>query len=180
MNAVFFDKDGTLIRDLPYNVNPNLIELNQGAAELVQTVKTAGFRIFVVSNQSGVARGLFDEADLSAVWAKLNELCAVEFDGFYFCPHHESGSVERYKIRCECRKPAAGMLLAAARDHNLDLARSWMIGDVAKDAAAGRAAGCRTILFDNGENQEIARAALDANFTIKNLIEAAEIILAAD
>ena len=181
MKAVFFDKDGTLVRDVPYNVNPDLIELNRGAAKIVQTVKAAGFLIFVVSNQSGVARGLFDEADLQAVWAKLNELCAIEFDGFYFCPHYESGLVERYKIRCDCRKPAAGMLLAAAREHNLDLANSWMIGDVLKDVAAGRAAGCRTILFDNaGEIELLADANCAPHFTVKNLIEAAEIILTAD
>lgn len=181
MKAVFFDKDGTLIRDVPYNVNPDLIRLNQGAAELVRKVKDAGFLIFVVSNQSGVARGLFDEADLKAVWAKLDELCQIKFDGFYFCPHYETGSVERYKIRCDCRKPAAGMLVTAAREHNLDLANSWMIGDVEKDVQAGRAAGCRTILFDSdGEIGLRANAISNPHFTVKNLIEAAEIILAAD
>lgn len=177
MKAVFFDKDGTLIRDVPYNVNPDLIKLNKSAAELVRAAKAFGFRVFVVSNQSGVARGMFEESDLAAVWARLNRLCAVEFDGFYFCPHHASGVVERYKISCDCRKPAPGMLLRAAREHNLDLPNSWMIGDALSDVEAGRQAGCQTILLDHNDAiKHSANKNRQPHFTIKNLIEAVTII----
>ncbi|MDQ4123837.1 MAG: HAD family hydrolase [Acidobacteriota bacterium] len=167
--AVFFDKDGTLVKDVPYNVNPDLIVLNEGAAEAVKKLKTAGFKIFVVSNQSGIARGFFEEKDLAVVWEKLNELCEIEFDGFYFCPHFLDGKIEKYSFACDCRKPEAGMILQAAREHNLDLQNSWVVGDSPKDAEAGRIAGCRTILLGDETN--------NSDFTAKKLKEAARIIL---
>jgi D,D-heptose 1,7-bisphosphate phosphatase len=167
--AVFFDKDGTLIKDVPYNVRPDLIELNVGAAEAVQQLKKAGFKLFVVSNQSGVARGFFEEKDLAAIWEKLNELCGAEFDGFYFCPHLPQGKIEKYSFACGCRKPEAGMIFQAANEHRIDLANSWIIGDSPKDAEAGRRASCRTILLFKQTN--------DSDFTAESLTEAANIIL---
>jgi histidinol-phosphate phosphatase family protein len=167
--AVFFDKDGTLVNDVPYNVNPDLIVLNEGAAETVRKLKKAGFKIFVVSNQSGIARGLFEEKDLAAVWEKLNELCEIEFDDFYFCPHFPGGKIPKYSFSCGCRKPEAGMILLAAQEHNLDLQNSWVVGDSPKDAEAGRLAGCRTILLGIKTN--------NSDFKAENLKEAAQIIL---
>ena len=167
--AVFFDKDGTLVKDVPYNVNPDLIVLNEGAAETVQELKKAGFKIFVVSNQSGIARGFFEEKDLTAVWEKLNELCEIEFDGFYFCPHFPGGKIPKYSFLCDCRKPKPGMIMQAARENNLDLQNSWIIGDSPKDAEAGRRGGCRTILL-GGETE-------NSDFTAGSLKEAAQIIL---
>lgn len=167
--AVFFDKDGTLVKDVPYNVNPDLIVLNEGAAETVQELKKAGFKIFVVSNQSGIARGFFAEKDLEAVWEKLNELCGTEFDGFYFCPHLPAGKIAEFSFSCDCRKPEAGMILRAAREHDLDLQNSWIVGDAPKDAEAGRRASCRTILL-GGEAE-------NSDFTAGSLKEAAQIIL---
>ncbi|HEX8198277.1 MAG TPA: HAD family hydrolase [Pyrinomonadaceae bacterium] len=167
--AVFFDKDGTLVKDVPYNVNPDLIILNEGAAETVQELKKAGFKIFVVSNQSGIARGFFEEKDLAAVWEKLNELCEIEFDGFYFCPHFPEGKIAEYSFLCDCRKPEPGMIFAAARGHRIDLKKSWLIGDSLKDAEAGRRAGCSTILLGNDTK--------DSDFSADNLNEAAQIIL---
>lgn len=168
--AVFFDKDGTLVKDLPYNVRPDLIVLNEGAAEAVRKLKKAEFKIFVVSNQSGIARGFFEEKDLAAVWKKLNELCETEFDGFYFCPHLPEGKIAEYSFSCDCRKPEPGMILRAAREHNLDLQNSWMIGDSPKDIEAGRRAGCRTILLGS--------VGANSDFSIESFSEAADIILA--
>ena len=168
--AVFFDKDGTLVKDVPYNINPDLIVLNEGAAEAVQELKKAGFKIFVVSNQSGVARGFFEEKDLGAVWKKLNELCNIEFDGFYFCPHFPAGKIAEYSFSCDCRKPAPGMILRAAREHNLDLQNSWIVGDSLKDDEAGRRAGCQTILLGSSEKN-------NSDFSADNLNKAAQIIL---
>jgi D-glycero-D-manno-heptose 1,7-bisphosphate phosphatase len=170
MKAVFFDKDGTLIKNVPYNVNTDLIELTDGAAQAVQALKNANWKIFVVSNQSGIARGFFEEKDLAPVWQKLNELCRVEFDGFYFCPHLETGTIGKYSFLCECRKPKAGLILRAAREHSVNLQKSWFVGDSARDAEAGRRAGCRTILIG-------AAVATTADFRAKNLTEAAQIIL---
>lgn len=147
VRAVFFDKDGTLIEDVPYNVNPNLIKLREDAGEALLLLREAGFKLFIISNQSGVARGLFEEKDLQAVWDKLNELTGIEFDGFYYCPHFTSGKVEKYSFACDCRKPAPGLILQAALAHNIDLTQSWMVGDTMNDIEAGQRAGCQTILL---------------------------------
>jgi histidinol-phosphate phosphatase family protein len=155
--AVFLDKDGTLIQDVPYNVDPARIELAAGAAEGLIDLADAGYQLIVVSNQSGVARGMFAEEALLEVESRLRELLAkpsIPLAGFYYCPHHPAGSVARYAIHCGCRKPAPGMLLRAARELSLDLQRSWLIGDILDDMAAGNRAGCRTILLDIGHETE--------------------------
>jgi histidinol-phosphate phosphatase family protein len=151
--AVFLDKEGTLVEDVPYNVDPTLMRLTPGAEEALRLLHASGLPIFVISNQSGVARGLFADAALEAVEQRLGELFAASgaaLAGFYYCPHHPDGAVAEYALACECRKPAAGLILRAAREHGLDLERSWMIGDILDDVEAGRRAGCRTILLDNG------------------------------
>jgi D-glycero-D-manno-heptose 1,7-bisphosphate phosphatase len=145
--AIFLDKDGTLVVDVPYNVDPGLIELTPYARPACQALHAAGFALVVVTNQSGVARGLFEAAALEAVEARLLEMLGVSFAGFYHCPHAADAG-------CRCRKPADGMLRQAAAEHRLDLARSWMIGDILNDVEAGRRAGCRTILIDNGGETE--------------------------
>jgi histidinol-phosphate phosphatase family protein len=157
MRAIFLDKDGTLIENVPYNVNPALIELSWHAGPALQMFRDMGFSLFVVTNQSGVAKGLFTECALEPVHHRLAERLAqygVELDGFYYCPHSPDGAVSRYAISCTCRKPMPGMLLQAAREHGIDLARSWMVGDILHDVEAGRRAGCRTVLIDNGNETE--------------------------
>jgi histidinol-phosphate phosphatase family protein len=155
--AVFLDKDGTLVEDVPYNVDPTLIQLMPGAVEGLRALDAAGYRLIVVSNQSGVARGYFGEDALAVVERRLRELlcdASVELAGFYYCPHYPKGVVPAYAVVCECRKPAPGLLLRAAREQGVDLARSWLVGDILDDIEAGRAAGCRTILLDNGHETE--------------------------
>jgi histidinol-phosphate phosphatase family protein len=155
--AVFLDKDGTLVEDLPYNVDPGRIRLAPGAAAGLRELHTAGFRLVVASNQSGVARGYFPEAALAAAEARLRELLAgegVPLAGFYYCPHHPRGQVAAYAVACDCRKPRPGMLVRAAGELGLDLAGSWMVGDILDDVEAGRRAGCRTVLIDNGHEAE--------------------------
>src|SRR5437660_1197232 len=118
--AAFLDKDGTLIDDVPYNVDPALIRLAAGVTEGLPRLHAAGFLVIVVSNQSGVARGLFAEEALGAVRDRLRELLAglgVPLAGFYYCPHHPGGTVPRYAVPCGCRKPAPGLILDAARAH---------------------------------------------------------------
>jgi histidinol-phosphate phosphatase family protein len=150
--AVFVDKDGTLVEDVPYNADPQKIRLSPGAGDALAALAGAGYRIVVISNQSGVARGLFAEEALGAVRQRLAELLAshgVRLDGFYWCPHHPQGRVPAYAVACGCRKPAPGLLVSAAEELGLDLAGSWMVGDILDDIEAGRRAGCRTILLDN-------------------------------
>jgi histidinol-phosphate phosphatase family protein len=181
--AVFLDKDGTLIEDVPYNVDPQRIRLTPRAAEGLQALNRAGYRLIVVSNQSGVARGYFAEGALAAVERRLRELLAeasVPLAGFYYCPHHPQGKVAAYAVACDCRKPAPGMLLRAAAEHGLDLRRSWLVGDILDDVAAGRAAGCTTVLLDSGHETEwLLTPARQPHHRAADLAEAAAIITSA-
>jgi D-glycero-D-manno-heptose 1,7-bisphosphate phosphatase len=155
--AVFLDKDGTLIEDVPYNVDPALIRLTPGAGEALRKLHEAGYELVVVSNQSGVARGLFPESALQGVHQRLAALLSaygVHLAGFYYCPHHPSGTVRKYALDCVCRKPAPGLILRGAAEHGIDLERSWLIGDILNDVEAGHRAGCRAILLDNGNETE--------------------------
>ena len=157
MQAIFLDKDGTLIKDVPYNVNPDLIELTENAGDGLHLLQQRGYHLFVVSNQPGVAKGLFVETALEPVEIRITVLLSREqvvLDGFYYCPHHPDGVVEGYSAECDCRKPLPGMLLRAAREHGIDLPRSWMIGDILHDVEAGNRAGCGTVLIDNGNETE--------------------------
>jgi D,D-heptose 1,7-bisphosphate phosphatase len=184
MKAIFLDKDGTLVDDIPYNVDPQRIALSEGAGDALRIFSSLGYQLFVVSNQSGIARGYFSEADLQPVERKLAELFndeRVELSGFYYCPHHPEGVVKTYAIECDCRKPAPGMLMQAAWEHHIELPASWMIGDILHDVEAGKRAGCRTILIDNGNETEwhtsIQRA---PDFVVDNLLEAARIVAEQD
>ncbi len=180
--AVFLDKDGTLIDDVPYNVDPERIQLTQGAVEGLQTLSAAGYKLIVITNQSGVARGYFPESALVAVEARLRQLLAagVTLAGFYYCPHHPDGVVADYAIACSCRKPEPGLLLRAADYHGIDLAQSWFIGDILNDVEAGRRAGCKTVLIDNGNETEwqLSPKRLP-HYIVTNLAEAALVITSA-
>jgi histidinol-phosphate phosphatase family protein len=155
--AVFVDKDGTLIEDIPFNVEPGYIRLTAGAEKGLTLLRDHGYRLFVVTNQPGVAFGYFPECALTAVEHRIRELLSefgVPLAGFAYCPHHPEGRVGPYARRCGCRKPAPGMLLEMAEVHGIELCRSWMIGDILDDVEAGRRAGCRTVLIDNGNETE--------------------------
>lgn len=180
MRAIFLDKDGTLVENIPYNVDPDLLELTWQAGHGLQLLKQMDYALFVVSNQSGIAKGLFTEASLEPLQHRLAELLAqygVLLDGFYYCPHSLDGTIVRYAIPCTCRKPMPGMLYRAAREHGIDLSRSWMIGDILNDIEAGRRAGCKTVLIDNGNETEWKRSALRTpHLTAPNLYAAAAMI----
>lgn len=155
--AVFIDKDGTLIRNVPYNADPALITLEHGAADALQLLHTNGYALIVVSNQSGIAHGYFEINAMQAVQDRIKTLLrwhGVALDGFFYCPHHPQGAVKEFAIDCVCRKPKPGMLLQAAMLLDIDLKGSWMIGDILHDVEAGNRAGCRTVLLDNGNETE--------------------------
>jgi D-glycero-D-manno-heptose 1,7-bisphosphate phosphatase len=182
--AVFLDKDGTLIDDLAYNVDPLRITLAPGAAEGLYLLVRRGYRIVVVSNQPGVALGIFPEHALRAVEARLRELLrdvGVPLSAFHYCPHLPGGSVPEYAVPCACRKPASGLLSNAAREHGIDLESSWMVGDILDDIEAGHGAGCRTVLIDNGNETEWdLTQERRPDKVAADLFEAAALIVSAD
>lgn len=181
VRAVFLDKDGTLVEDVPYNVDPAHIRLLPGADQGLPALHAAGYRLFIISNQSGVARGYFAEESLVRVERRLRELLAgvgVPLSGFYYCPHHPEGVQPAYARLCSCRKPEPGLLFRAASAHGLDLHESWFVGDILDDIEAGRRAGCKTILLDNGHETEWIFSPLrQPHCTVANLHEAAQSIL---
>jgi histidinol-phosphate phosphatase family protein len=155
--AVFLDKDGTLIDDVPYNVNPLLVTLVRDAGRALRALKENGFVLIVVSNQPGVALARFSLQSLSGVERRIQALLAssgVAIDAFYYCPHLPQAPNVRYAVRCLCRKPQPGLLRQAAREWQIDLAQSWLVGDILDDVEAGNRAGCRTVLVDNGNETE--------------------------
>jgi len=157
MKAVFIDKDGTLVDDIPYNVEPQRILLSSGAGPALRLLARLDYRLFVITNQAGIALGRFQESAMEAVHDRLQDLLFREeltLAGFYYCPHHPEGKVAPYAGDCHCRKPKPGLLLQAALDHGIDLRASWMIGDILHDVEAGNRAGCRTVLLDNGNETE--------------------------
>lgn len=172
--AVFLDKDGTLIDDEPFNVDPARIRLADAAGPALRMLADDGFRLLVVSNQPGVAFGRFDEADLGVVErhvARLLSPFGVVIDGWCWCTHAPDAG-------CRCRKPAPGLLLRAAHERGYDLRRSWLVGDILDDVEAGRSVGCGTVLVDNGgETEWILTPERLPDYRVPNLLTAAERIV---
>lgn len=151
--AVFLDRDGTINIEKDYLVLPQDFEFHSGVATAIKHLRDAGFLVIVVTNQSGVARGMFEEEDV----ARLHDYVQAELakydtriDAFYHCPHHPTHGIDQYRRQCDCRKGAPGMLIQAAADFNLELARSYMVGDKISDIEAGNRAGCLSILVKTG------------------------------
>lgn len=177
--AVFLDRDGVLIEDTGYPSDPTAIALLPGVGEALYRLQSAGWRLVVVSNQSGVARGKFDLIRLDQIHARLCSLLAasgVELDALYFCPHHPAGSQAPFNTGCDHRKPSPGMLYSAAQRLGLLLDACWMVGDKESDVQAARAAGVRAIRLDADGSREATGAAALA----RDLPEAAGIILAGE
>jgi len=180
--AVFLDKDGTLVDNVPYNIDPARIQLAAGAVDGLRLLHEAGFPLVVITNQSGIARGYFTEAALTRVQEHLHGLLAeagVPLAGFYYCPHLPDAIDQRYAADCDCRKPRPGLFLRAAERLGLDCTRSWAIGDILHDVEAGHRAGCRAILIDNGNETEWELSpARTPDLVARDLVEAASQIVA--
>jgi D-sedoheptulose 7-phosphate isomerase len=147
--AVFLDRDGTLIVNRHYGSDADGIKLFDGVVEGLLELRAAGYKLVLVSNQSGVARGYFDEAAVARMHDRLQRMLdrhGAALDGMEYCPHHPEGDTFPYAVECACRKPGPGMLRRAARKHGVDLSASWMVGDIEADIEAGRRAGARTVL----------------------------------
>lgn len=171
--AIFIDKDGTLIPDIPYNVNPELITISADAIEGLKKLHNSGYLLVIISNQSGISKGYFEPEALRKVENKLKSLLRAEnikLSGFYFCPHQPQDS-------CDCRKPKPGLILKAAQELEIDVSQSWMIGDILNDVEAGNRAGCNTILIDNGgETEWLEGEYRHPSFLARNINQSADII----
>ena len=179
--AVFLDRDGTIIRMVDYISDPAHVELIDGAAEAIVALRAAGYACIVVTNQSGIGRGYYTEDDFQAVQCEMDRQLAergAQVDGVYFCPVAPDSS-DLTTIDHVDRKPGPGMLLRAAKEHGLDLSRSWMIGDMPSDTLAGRNAGCGgCILVRSGKDHGVEDVP-SADHVVADIQQAARLILGA-
>ena len=177
--AVFLDRDGTIVVHEHYLSSPDQLKLLPNAAEGMRLFKESGYLVIVITNQSGIARGFFDEERLVLIHNKLMRMLEEEgitIDDIYYCPHHSGGVIEQYVLDCDCRKPKPKMLLNAAKQHNIDLTQSLMIGDSEVDMLAGKNAGCTTILIKNGCPDGTKNGSMTGtDYVVKDLLEAARL-----
>ncbi|MEZ4599687.1 MAG: HAD family hydrolase [Syntrophotaleaceae bacterium] len=179
--AIFLDKDGTLIENVPFNVDVTKVRLLDGVPLGLQALQEAGFQLIIVTNQPGVALGHFQKKDLFRIrhhMAFLFEQAGVTLSGFYYCPHHPDARLPQFRMECSCRKPGPGLLYMASIDNQIELEESWMVGDILDDVEAGRRADCLTALIDNGNETEWQVTPLrKPHVTAPNFLSAVEKIL---
>lgn len=176
--AVFVDRDGTMNEESGYLFRKEECRFIPGALEAIALLHLAGFLVVVITNQSGIARGYYSESDLEKLHVYMNHAIAAaggKVDGWYHCPHHPDYPTPG--ALCDCRKPLPGLLYRAARELDIDLASSWMVGDKIADIQAGLAAGCRTILVKTGYGKAEAAAAPAGQIVLADLRVAAEYII---
>ena len=176
--AVFLDRDGTIIEDVGYIGERGRVKFLPGVGEAVRSLNENGFRVIIVTNQAGVARGYFTEQTVRGLNRYIQGALAEQgarIDMIYYCPHHIDGVIEEYRRECYCRKPNPGMIEVAAREFDINLADSFVIGDKISDVEAGRRAGCRTALIageDPPDNKE--GVIMTADYVAPDLCQAVE------
>ncbi len=178
--AVFLDRDGTINVEIEFLHLPEEFRFIPGAPQAIRLLNEAGFRVIVVTNQSGIARGYYDEAAVIRLHGFVDSQLArfgARIDAYYFCPHHPEYGIGDYGTECDCRKPGPGMLLRAAADFSLDLHASFMVGDKLADIRAGLNAGCRPMLVRTGYGASV-EAGLPAGVPVyDDLLAAARAIV---
>ena len=186
--AVFLDRDGVINKNVPRLTKPDQFTLIPGAAEAIKKINRSGLLAVVVTNQPVIAKGFCTFEGMEKIHKRMNNLLAKEcarIDAVYICPHHPEkgykGEVASLKIECGCRKPLPGLFLQAEKELEIDLKRSWVVGDSYSDVAAGRRIGARTILLTSGGSSggrnEEGLSEVKADYVLKNLSEAVKFIL---
>jgi D-glycero-D-manno-heptose 1,7-bisphosphate phosphatase len=179
--GVLLDRDGTLIEEVGYLDRLDRVQFFPYSVDAVRLLNRAGYIVIVVTNQAGVARGYFDEPFVEETHRTIAGRLAdggARIDAFYYCPHHPDGDVEAYRVTCNCRKPQSGMIREAAADHQIDLSRSFIIGDRAYDIEAGVTAGARGVLVRTGYGYRYEDAARQQGAAVAdNLMQAVSWIL---
>jgi D-glycero-D-manno-heptose 1,7-bisphosphate phosphatase len=181
--AVFLDRDGTIIEEVGYLDSPDRLTVFPWSPEAIRLLNEAGLRVVVITNQAGVARGLFSEQTVAAIHDELSARLArasAHVDAYYYCPHHPAGSVEAYACVCRCRKPAPALVERAAADLDIDPARSFVVGDRWLDVSLARNVGARSVLVRTGYGRDEERQPIDdvaADAVVDDLLAAARWIL---
>lgn len=180
--AVFLDRDGVITQDPPHYAHRlDQLKLIPRSAEAIRLLNENGFKVIVVSNQSGIARGYYQEKDIKIFNRGMEEELKKKgayINAIYYCPHHPDAKIEAYRIDCDCRKPKPGMIKQAEKDLNLDLKKSFMIGDKRSDMEAGRRAGCKTILVLTGHGkEELKKNRIEKKYVFDDLFAAVKKIL---
>ncbi len=182
--AVFFDRDGTLIDDVGYMKSPEDVRVIPGTGNAIHALNERGVLVVVISNQSGVARGLLTEDDLLPIHTRMRDALAQDggrVDRIYYCPHHPTEGNPPYRIACSCRKPGTGMLQEAVSEFSIGLQRSYVVGDKSSDIRAGIAAGARTVLVLTGYGpaalEECRANGIHPDAVCPSVVEAVEYIL---
>ncbi len=177
--ALFIDRDGTLVHAVHYPTCAEQLHLYDHVGPALREIQRMGFYLVLITNQSGIAHGYFNEEDLyymhEYLMMQLQE-AGVCLDAIYYCPHHPHGSIPQFTQACTCRKPQPGMLLQAASDLVIDLAHSWFIGDILDDVEAGNRAGCRTILVDLGTELRPETVLRTPTFVAPDTVTALEMV----
>jgi len=180
--AVFLDRDGVIIQEPPHYAHKlSQIRLLPRAADAIRLLNKDKFTVIVVSNQAGIARGYYPEEDTILFNRGVKEVLAQEgahIDAMYYCPHHPDAKIEKYRLDCDCRKPKPGMLKRAEKELNIDLKRSFMIGDKLSDIETGKRAGCKTIMVKTGLGaEELESKEIDCDYIADDLHDAVKHIL---
>jgi D-glycero-D-manno-heptose 1,7-bisphosphate phosphatase len=176
--AVFLDRDGTIIEDSGYINSPEQIKFIPGSIEAIKKLNEAGYKVVIISNQAGIARGLLSEDMLQTIDKIIHRQVLSgggHIDASYYCPHHPEHGVHPYKQACDCRKPHPGLIKKAVRDHNIELSGSFMVGDKSSDIGTGKRAEVKTIFVRTGHGQEELKEKPD--HLADNLTEAVRWIL---
>jgi len=177
--AVFLDRDGVITEDPPHYAHRlDQLRIIPNSAKAIQLLNAHNFHVIIISNQSGVARGYYQEEDVKIFNDGMEHLLAKEgahIDAVYYCPHHPDAIIERYKIDCDCRKPKPGMILQAAQKYSLDIQNSFVVGDKWSDVIAGKAAGCKTVLVLTGHGKgEFDKEHGSADYIATDLLDAVD------
>jgi D-glycero-D-manno-heptose 1,7-bisphosphate phosphatase len=180
VGAVFLDRDGTINEEVGYLDSLEKLHVLPEAFEAVRLINQAGMKTVVITNQSGIGRGYFDEAFVGMVHEEMRLLFLKEgaaIDSFYYCPHHPTEAIGPYRQTCSCRKPESGLLLKAAEDLVIDLGKSYMIGDTPKDVEAGQRAGTKGILVQTGYGKVADMGSTHPDYIAQDILEAVKWLL---
>ncbi|HXZ94926.1 MAG TPA: D-glycero-beta-D-manno-heptose 1,7-bisphosphate 7-phosphatase [Dehalococcoidia bacterium] len=180
--AVFLDRDGVITQEPPYYAHKlSELALLPKSADAIRLLNENGFLVVVACNQAGIAHGYYREEDAIAFNQAMKDNLAREgarIDAMYYCPHHPEARIERYRVKCNCRKPEPGMLTRAGKELNLDLRQSFMVGDKLSDIEAGKRAGCKTIMVRTGQGvEELKAKEIECDYVADNLCDAVEHVI---